>query len=153
MTYEEMQIQNGNLNIKEMDLSEVDGLKGLYIDGNIAIHKDMSTAEKACVLAEELGHHHTTTGTILDLSDARNRKQELHARLWGYNRMIGLMGIVQAYKHRCQNLYEMAEYLDVTEKFLVDALKQYRQKYGNMAEVDNYIIMFEPYLAVIERFE
>lgn len=148
-----MQIQNGNLNIKEMDLSEVDGLKGLYIDGNIAIHKDMSTAEKACVLAEELGHHHTTTGTILDLSDARNRKQELHARLWGYNRMIGLMGIVQAYKHRCQNLYEMAEYLDVTEKFLVDALKQYRQKYGNMAEVDNYIIMFEPYLAVIERFE
>lgn len=153
MTYEELQILNDDLNIKEMDLSDVSGLRGLYLDGNIAIDKNMSTTEKACVLAEELGHHYTSTGNILDLSDVRNRKQELHARLHGYNRMIGLMGIISAYKAHCQNLYEMAEHLHISEWYLSEALEQYRQKYGNMAEVDNYIIMFEPYLAVIERFE
>lgn len=151
MTYEELQIQNSDLNIKEMDLSDVNGLKGLYIDGNIAINKDMTTTDKACVLAEELGHHYTSTGNILDLSDVRSRKQELHARLHGYNRMIGLMGIVKAYQHRCQNLHEMAEYLEVSEWYLAEALEQYRSKYGASAAIDNYIIIFEPHLAVIER--
>jgi hypothetical protein len=65
------------------------------IKGNlIATRKDLSTStEKACVLAEELGHHETTVGNILDMSDPWNRKQERQARLNGYNRMIGLMGL------------------------------------------------------------
>lgn len=125
---------------------------GGRIKGNrIAIKMDMTATEKACVLAKELGHHLTSTGNILDLSDIRNQKQELHARLWGYNKMIGLMGIVRAYKHRCRNLYEMAEYLEVSEWYLKEALEQYQQKYGSSITVDNYIIIFEPHLAVIER--
>ena len=48
---------------------ETDRIKGLYSDGTIAISTDMKTdAEKACVLAEELGHHYTTYGNILDQS-------------------------------------------------------------------------------------
>lgn len=118
----------------------------------IAIKKDLTATEKACVLAEELGHHYTTVGNILDQSDVSNRKQELHARLWAYNKQIGLYGIIKAYKHRCQNLTEMADYLGVTEEFLIDALNQYRMKYGCKVEVDNYVIFFEPRLAVMERF-
>ena len=57
MNYEELQIQNADLNMKEMDLSEVPGLKGLYYNGNIAIEKKLTQTQKACVLAEELGHH------------------------------------------------------------------------------------------------
>ena len=151
MTYEELQILNEDLNIKEMDLSGVPGLKGLYVDGNIAIDKSMTTTEKACVLAEELGHHYTSVGNILDLSDVQNRKQELRARLWGYNNKVGLLGIIQAYKHRCQNLTEMADLLDVTEQFLAEALEQYRRKYGYKVEIDNYVIFFEPRLAVMEK--
>ena len=38
-----------------------ENLKGIYIDGNIAINTSVDNgAEKACVLAEELGHYHTT---------------------------------------------------------------------------------------------
>ena len=39
------------------------------IKGNrIAIRQDINTTtEKACVLAEELGHHHTSVGNILDM--------------------------------------------------------------------------------------
>lgn len=150
MTYEELQIKHYDLNIVEMDLSEVNGLKGLYVDRNIAIEKTLTQTEKACVLAEELGHYHTTTGNILDQSKTENRKQELKARLWAYNKQIGLLGIVKAYQHGCRNRYEAAEYLGVTEEFLSDALKTYRSKYGPYATVDNFIVYFEPSIGVMK---
>ena len=87
MNYEELQIQNADLNMKEMDLSEVSGLKGLYYNGNIAIEKKLTQNQKACVLAEELGHHYTTVGNILDQSDTGSMKQERKARLWAYNKL------------------------------------------------------------------
>ena len=60
-----------------------DNLKGYYADGNVAINTCVDTAaERMCVLAEELGHHHTSVGNILDMSDSGNRKQERQARLW-----------------------------------------------------------------------
>ena len=135
--------------VKEKSLHGSDG----RIKGNrIAIRKDIDTqAEKTCVLAEELGHHYTTTGNILDQSRPENRKQELHARLHGYDRLIGLTGIIRAYQHRCQNLSEMAEYLEVTETYLKEALEIYCQKYGTGIEIDNYIVIFEPRLAVLEK--
>lgn len=148
MNYEELQIQNDALHIHEMNLSDIDGLKGFYLNGNIAIEKDMTSTEKACVLAEELGHHYTTVGNILDQNNIGNRKQELHARAWAYNKMVGLLGIVKSYEHGCNSLHETAEYLNVTEEFLVEALNYYKNKYGDCTTIDNYIIYFEPYLGV-----
>lgn len=56
---------HNDLNIVELDLSEVSGLKGFYYAGNIAIEKKLSSIEKSCVLAEELGHHYTSYGDIM----------------------------------------------------------------------------------------
>ena len=142
MTYEEMQILHDDLNIVEMDLSEVSGLKGLYVNGRIAINAKMSDTEKACVLAEELGHHYTTYGNILDQSDTSNRKQELRARAWAYNKQIGLLGLIRAYEHGCRNRFEVAEFLEVTEEVLEECLTFYRNKYGVCANVDNYVVYF-----------
>ncbi len=127
-------------------------LKGLYCDGNIALKSNMNTVERACVLAEELGHHYTTTGNILDQSKVENRKQERHARIWAYNKRIGLSGIVRAYQNHCRNKHEVAEFLEVTDEFLDETLSAYKSKYGTCVEVDNYVIFFEPYIAVMERF-
>lgn len=88
MAYEELQFQNPNIHIKEIDLSDVVGLKGLCFGDNIAIHSDMTIAEKTRILAKELGHYHTTVGDILDQNPTANRKQELHARAWGYHRCL-----------------------------------------------------------------
>ena len=99
MNYEELQIRNADLNMKEMDLSEVSGLSGLYFNGNIAIEKKLTQTQKTCVLAEELGHHYTTVGNILDQSDPGAMKQERKARLWAYNELIGLSGIIQGLRH------------------------------------------------------
>ena len=72
-------------------------------------------------LAEELGHYHTTVGDIIDQSSDANRKQELRARLWSYNKLIGLHGIISCHKAHYTTSYEMADYLGVTEEFLHEA--------------------------------
>ena len=126
-------------------------IKGLYLNNHIAINNDMKTdTEKACVLAEELGHHYTAVGDIIDQSSAENRKQELRGRIWAYNNQVGLRGIIDAYLHNCQNLFETAEYLGVTEEFLNDSLTYYTNKYGVCTQVDNYVIFFQPNIGVME---
>lgn len=150
--YEKLQEEAGRNGVNVIDYSfESQRIKGLYCDGSVAICHDMTTAEKSCVLAEELGHYHMTVGNILDQSDTSNRKQERAARLWAYNRRIGLSGIIQGYRQHCRNLHELAECLEVSEDFLKEALECYREKYGCYTELDGYLIMFEPYLAVIEK--
>lgn len=150
MIYEELMTHHEYLNIQEMSLSEVDGLKGLYFNGNIAIEETLLNSEKNCVLAEELGHYYTTSGNILDLSNTSNRKQELRARAWAYDRLVGLSGIISCFEAGCRNLYEMSEHLEVTEEFLKETIKRYRQKYGAFATTKNYIIYFEPVLGVMK---
>lgn len=145
MTYEQLLTtadQNGLL-VKEKKLAKHDGLlKGK----RIAIRKDIKTqAEKSCVLAEELGHHYTSSGDILDQDNIMKQKQEYRARLYGYNLKIGLTGLIRAYKSGCRNLYEMAEFLDATEEYLREAIRCYRSKYGVCAAIDNYVIYFEPF--------
>ncbi len=123
--------------------------KGLCKGNKIGISTDIDTsAEKACILAEELGHYYTTYGDILDQSDTGNRKQELRARKWAYDRQVGLIGIIRCYEHGCQSIAEMADYLEVTEEFLHEALSHYRSKYGLSTSVDRYIIYFEPTLLI-----
>ena len=127
-----------------------DRIKGLYCDGVIAISDRLTGKEQAAVLAEELGHHLTAAGNILDQSVTANRKQELSGRIWAYNRLIGLTGILRAYKMGCRNRYEIAECLDVPEDTLQEALDYYRSRYGVCVQVDNYVIYFEPSLGVME---
>ena len=140
--------ENG-LIVKEKPLKYNNGrIKG----SRVAIRQDLSTSiEKACVLAEELGHHYTTYGNILDQSDASNRKQELRARAWAYNKQIGLLGLIRAYEHGCRNRFEIAEYLEVTEEVLEECLVYYRNKYGVCTNVDNYMVYFIPNLVIMKR--
>lgn len=136
------------ISIKERPFKTYDGrIKGK----DIYLRKDMNTTEKSCVLAEELGHYYTTVGDILDMNVPENRKQERQARLWGYNRVIGLFGLIRAYEHGCKDKYEIAEYLDVTEEYLEDCIDCYRDKYGEYKTVDNYTIYFIPNLMILKK--
>lgn len=149
MTYDELLAvaNEKGIIVREKNLS---GNDGRIMGNRIAIRKDMTTTEKACVLAEEIGHHETTVGNIIDMSVSWNRKQERQARLNGYNRMIGLMGIVRAYEAGCQNQHEIAKFLNVTEEYLLECIECYRNKYGTMKSIDNYTIYFIPNLAVMK---
>lgn len=148
--YEELleEANSSGLIVREKALS---GSDGLIYRNRIAISNRLKTsAEKACVLAEEIGHHHTAVGDIFDLQDIENMKQEQKGRLHGYNRMIGLRGIISAFNAGCQNRYEVAEHLHVTEEYLQEAIDCYKGKYGEYIAVDNYVIYFIPNLAVME---
>lgn len=127
-------------------------IKGLYADNVIWLNKKISSiAEKSCILAEELGHYHTTSGNIIDQSVLYNRKQEKQARIWAYKKLVPLDKIIEAYKDGIQSKYELAEYLNVTEPFLLGALKRYKEEKGLYVKLGQYTIQFEP-LIVIEMF-
>ena len=127
--------------------------KGRIVGDMIAIKSDMTDTEKQCVMAEELGHYYTSVGDILDQITVENRKQELKARLWAYKRLLPLDCFISAFRSGCNSLYEYADYLNVTEAFLQDAIERYKQVHGtDWVQVDNYAIRFCPELAIMVVF-
>lgn len=144
MTYEELLAESERLRlvVKEKPLKANKGrIRGLHI----AIKRDLSSsAEKACVLAEELGHYYTGTGDILDQSIRINRKQENIARAWSYSKLIPLERLVEAYSASVRGRHDLAEYLGVTEGYLEQAIDYYAGKYGPSVVVGDYELSFEP---------
>ena len=151
MTYEDLLIEVEKEGIEYFENNYIGKMKGLYVDNIITLNSNIDTeAEKKCILAEELGHHFTSCGNIIDQSKLENKKQEKRARAWAYDKLVGVIGLINAYKDGCRNRYEIAEYLNVSEQFLEDAVTYYREKYGLYYEIDNYIVYFNP-LGVIEK--
>lgn len=144
MTYDELLIEaeQEQLLVKEKRLLANTGL----IKGKrIAIKKELTNKQKACVLAEELGHYFTSVGDIIDQTNINNRKQERKARKWGYCKLVNIEGLVEACKQGCRNINEIAEYLEVTEEFLQDALHYFKSKYGAYYTVGQYTIYFNDF--------
>jgi Zn-dependent peptidase ImmA (M78 family) len=131
-----------DLEIIEQEFSK--RIKGLYIDDTIALNKNLSSTEKNCVLAEELGHYHTSYGDITDQSKIENVKQEKRARNWGYEKIIPIQKLIDAYQYGCRNRYEIAVFFDVTEEFLDASILHYREKYGLCYTTDKYVIYLDP---------
>lgn len=139
-----------DINVIDYDIP-VSALKGFYCNNTIVLDKSLdTTAEKACVLAEELGHHHLTVGCILDEGSVANAKQERLARNWAYEKMVPISSIIKAYELRISNCEDFAEHLGVTEEFLEHAIRHYQVKHDNRMELDGYVIVFSP-LGVIKR--
>lgn len=127
-------------------------LKGLYADNIISLNKNLETsAEKACVLAEELGHYRTSFGDILDQSNIKNRKQELRARRWAIDRLVCVEDFIDAFNEGVRGKNELAEFLGVTEKFIDAALNHFQNIYGYCITIENYTIHFNP-LSVYKSF-
>jgi len=153
MNYEDLFKILENEGIEYFENNLIGKLKGLYVDNTITINSKLETEnERICILAEELGHHFTSYGNILDQAKLENRKQERRARVWAYDRLIGIVGLINAYNYGCKTKYEIAEYLNVSEHFLEDAINYYHDKYGLFHKKDKYIIYFDP-LSVLELFD
>ncbi|MDR4318429.1 Domain of uncharacterised function (DUF955) [Niallia circulans] len=152
MNYETLLVEAETYKVDVFERKLPSSMKGLYSDRIIWINKDQSSTEKYCTLSEEIGHHLKTSGHILDLKSLVNRKQEKLARNWGYKKLVPLKKIVQAHKAGIKNKYELAEFLNVTEKFLEEAINRYKEEYGLFKIVDGLTISFDP-LSVVEFFE
>ncbi|SDJ01084.1 protein of unknown function [Natribacillus halophilus] len=145
MDYDQLLQESKLLKIDTYEKQMTPSIKGLYADNVIFINKDISTrSEKACILAEELGHYHTTSGNILDQQKIANLQREKRARTWAYEKIVPLSKIITAYNQNIENHHELAEFLGVTENFLEKALQRYQEIYGLTCEIGGYIICFEP---------
>lgn len=146
MNYEQMLEYANNKDIEIINMDFKGNLKGLYADSLIALDSNLETeSEKRCILAEELGHYHHSSGIILDQKLQPSTKQEIQARGWAYKHLVPFKEIIKAYKEAyvC-NYHELAEFLDITEEFLLSAMEYYKAKYGLYHPVGKYVIRFEP---------
>ncbi|WP_375103801.1 ImmA/IrrE family metallo-endopeptidase [Paenibacillus sp. RS8] len=149
MTYECLLRDADARGLEVYEVSLRGNIKGLYQDDIIWLDRTLSAIEKRCILAEEIGHYETTTGNILDQSDIRNRKQELRARQWAFERIVPLSSLVQAHCARVKGRHEIADFLNVSEEFLQASIDRYRERFGIFATINNYIIYLEP-LRIVE---
>ena len=126
MNYEELLTEADQNGIDVIDYDFIStNIKGLYCDGTVALNRAATETEKTCTLAEELGHHYTTSGIIIDQTSTSNRKQELTARKWAYEKIAPLDKIVAAIDSGCDEVWSLAEQFDVDEDFMREALKHY----------------------------
>ena len=116
---------------------------GLINGDVIGLNTELKTdTERACILAEELGHYYTSSGDIIDQDYTMNRKQEHHARMWAYDMLLPLPLFILAFKHGCQSVHETADFLEVSEEFLRECVKAYYDKYGPFLKYNDYLFIF-----------
>ena len=51
---------------------------------------------------------------------------------------------MEAYNYGISNLYELAEYVQLSEKYIAEILKHYKNKYGIGTHFGEYLITFDP---------
>lgn len=112
------------------DLYTAESLSVMQEDGSYAIAMDpwrMPTlADEKVKLAHELGH--CETGSFYNrwaACDVR-QKHELRANRWAYEKLVPEDELWEAMRRGYRELWELAEYFDVTEEFLRGALAYYR---------------------------
>lgn len=105
--------------------------EGFCKNNHIFIKKDLTTAEKNCVLAEEIAHYLYTAGDIMDQSCTVNRKLERFARRKAYEEAVPFEHIVSLLRAG-EQIYDVAEIYDFTEDFLRSALEWYISRYGKV---------------------
>ena len=143
MNYENLLIEASRLGVivKEFKLRTVDGK---CYGNRIAINSSLSEQEKACVLAEELSHYLLTVGDITDQTNPRNKKQELIARRWSYEKLVTPEAIINSILSGISDIYDLAEKLDVTEEILIECINHYKRKYGIYYVGKTHLLTFEP---------
>ncbi|PTF50060.1 ImmA/IrrE family metallo-endopeptidase [Staphylococcus chromogenes] len=141
--YEETLIQHDYIEVREANVLP-DGLDGVWLGDLILIKRNLPERKKVEVLFEELAHNKLTYGDITDQKKFNNRKFENYARRYSYETSMPLSGIVEAFKQGVHNLYELANFFEISEGHVLDCIEHYKKKYGIGTHYGNYSIMFEP---------
>ncbi|QFR24118.1 ImmA/IrrE family metallo-endopeptidase [Schleiferilactobacillus harbinensis] len=114
------------------------GLSGLCIQNVILINTQKSHAKQHETLGEEIGHQITTYGDIVSDPTPLNRRCEMWARRWGYQKTITLDGLIDCWHDGVNCVYEAAEFFDVTENYVLTVLDYYRESRGEWFTYDGY---------------
>ncbi len=126
-------IEKENIAVEYMDFSPT--IQGMYYKADgclpiIGINENIVSNKKlfTCVLAEELGHHFTSTGDstteCYSFVDRINlSKTECTALRWAAEYLLPLDEIVEAIKRGIKNIEDLSDSLGVTNEFLLERFK------------------------------
>ena len=109
----------------------VPGMSAAYIKTetgeHIIIRQDWTQAERACWLAEELGHHYTGSDRRLHYTAADDWRAEAKARKWAHDRLLSPDAIRTAARNT-DDIFEIADALDVSVEFLTESIDDFQSK-------------------------
>ena len=117
--------ERNHIDIDEFFLQE---LKAFATEGAIVLNsKAIScSAELKVILAHELGHH--MKNAFYDIETTLETRERLEARAirWAVAELIPIDKLKKAFKLGYVMIYELAEYFNVTEDFMLKAIDVYK---------------------------
>ena len=121
--------------------------KGLICGNCIGLNQNIeTTAEKACVLAEEVIHSQINVGNIFDQRVSGNTWQERKTRKVLHKHLANVRTIAYFLKSGCKNSNEIADKMGITEELLLEAINGYKEEYGIFIPLEDDVLFFEPTL-------
>lgn len=135
-------------NIKLYSAPLPDPIRGLYFSHGdfhtITLSTALATsAERTTVLAEELGHHHTTPINLFTAPVPLQRLYERRAAAWAVNALVPLSRIIAAWEAGVRSPWDLAEYLGTTEEFVKRAIELHAARHGPCTRVGDYLVTFD----------
>ncbi|EAC8350584.1 hypothetical protein [Listeria monocytogenes] len=137
--------------ILECDLYKNTKRYGIYADGHILLERHMNNKNKKVILLEEYLHSKHTAGNILDEKDICNKKQENFVRRKNYELLFSADCIIRAYNLGFIYYHDVAEYFDLPEEFIREAIEHYKKTHGVIWKVGNYVIYLGDYIEVLKK--
>lgn len=94
----------------------------------IALQKELTLREERSCLAHELGHH--LKGALYNKeTPCYTRGQCEHkADKWAAHKLIPVRSLFTAFRKGCVEVWQLAEYFDVTEDFILKTIEIYKQE-------------------------
>lgn len=103
------------------------GLSGLIIDKVVYIDDKLPDNRKKAVVAEEIGHHKTAVGNIVDYNDHHKMKAEKMGRKWSYKKLVPKQDLLKFIHNKEQVFdYEIAENFEVPDEIVKEVIEMYR---------------------------
>lgn len=140
--FEQLVDARPNLKIKMVDAPSKH-FGGLLVNETVYLNSNLSYPEQYESLHEEVSHYDFTVGDISEEKTLDDRKQERLARSRAMESTVTLDGLVYCFIHELWLPDEIADYFEVTEKYLRDALDNYATKRGILFRFNDYYFDFK----------
>lgn len=101
---------------------EVDGIRA------VSLRRDLTKAEERSYLSHELGHH--IKGALYKRETpvfTRGRCENI-ANKWAAHKLIPIRSLYAAFRKGYVEIWQLAEYFDVTEDFILKTIEIYKQE-------------------------
>lgn len=124
-------------------------VKGFYYASEdfaaIALSAKLETAcERCTILAHELGHYHTHPPDLFLVSESARDKYEHMADVWAAKTLLPVRKLIAAWQRGIRNVWDLAEYLDVTPDFINKSIDILEEQYGEYIYLGDVCLYFRP---------